>query len=114
MKTTDTPSGARVRPDSRFEPVPEPAAPFTRTVESELERLKNRLLRAVLEQVANPALLAPLRRAANEAAAIAWLEPLPLLVFPTLFEEKVLVVRRRTFRQELVRAQTSDLMMEAA
>jgi hypothetical protein len=114
MKTTNTPTRARIRPESRFEIAPEPAAPFTRTAESELERLKNRLLRGVLDQVATPTLLAPLRRAANEAAAIAWLEPLPLLVFPLLFEEKILGVRRRAFRQELVRAQTTDLMMQAA
>ena len=65
MNTTETPSRARFRPGDRFDSAPEPAAPFTRTAESELEQLKNRLLRAVLERVANPALLAPLRRAAN-------------------------------------------------
>lgn len=99
---------------ARFALVPEPPAPFTRTDESELERLKNRLLREALAAISRPALLAPLRRAANEAAALAWLEPHPLLVFPVLFEEKALITRRRAHRQELIRARSTELMWEAA
>ena len=100
--------------DARFALVPEPPAPFTRTEESELERLKNRLLREAIAAISRPSLLAPLRRAANEAAALAWLEPHPLLVFPVLFEEKALITRRRAHRQELIRARSSELMSEAA
>ena len=114
MRTELNTTSARPGLDPRFALVPEPAAPFTRTAETELERLKNRLLRQALETVSSSALLAPLRRAANEAAALAWLEPHPLLVFPTLFEEKALATRKRSFRQELVRARSTELMAVAA
>ena len=114
MRTELNTTPARPGLDPRFALVPEPAAPFTRTAETELERLKNRLLRQAIETVTSPALLAPLRRAANEAAALAWLEPHPLLVFPTLFEEKALTTRRRSLRQELVRARSTELMAVAA
>lgn len=114
MKTDPDPAAGPAALNGRFALVPEPAAPFTRTGDSELERLKLRLLRAVLAGVATPALLAPIRRAANEAAALAWLEPHPLLVFPALFEEKLRGVRQRALRQELVRARSANLLAEAA
>ena len=114
MKTDTSTTPAQPGLGARFALVPEPAAPFTRTAETELERLKTRLLRAAIALTTSPALLAPLRRAANEAAALAWLEPHPLLVFPTLFEEMALAAKRRVLRQELVRARSTDLMAVAA
>lgn len=89
---------------------PEPAAPFTRTEENDLERLKNRVLQAALAGITSPVLAAPIRRAANEAAALAWLEVHPLLVFPALFEEKVRDARRRAHRQQLIRARSETLV----
>ena len=38
----------------------------------------------------------------------------PLLVFPSLFEEKVGAARKRHFRQGLVRSRTQELMEAAA
>jgi len=104
------------RPDAswQFALVPEPAAPFTRTGENELERLKNRLLRETLTRVSNTLLVAPLRRAANEAAALAWLEPHPLLVFPMLFEEKAVGARRRAQKQQQIEARSAAIMATAA
>lgn len=98
----------------QFALVPESPAPFSKTNESELERLKNRLLREALREVVNTSLTAPLRRAANEAAALAWLEPHPLLVFPVLFEELAAQARRRLQKQQLVRARSEDLLAAAA
>ncbi len=83
------------------------------TAESELERLKYSLLRHELAQAA-PVLVVSLRRAANEAAALAWLESHPLLVFPTLFNELVLAARRRAYKQEFVRARSAEFFREAA
>ena len=94
--------------------MPEPAAPFTRTEENELERLKNGMLREALAGVASPALTAPIRRAANEAAALAWLEAHPLLVFPALFEEKVAAAKRRAHKQQIVRARSAEIHAVAA
>lgn len=74
-------------PESRFEIAPIPSVPFRGTSESELEQLKDRLLRQALQR-ADPELNAPLQRAANEAASLAWFTPFPLLVFPILLEEK--------------------------
>jgi hypothetical protein len=85
-------------PETRFELRPAPPAPVRATLETEFERLKNKLLAEQLI-AATPELNAPLRRAANDAAALAWATVFPLLVFPVLFEEKtgaaVLRVRRQ-------------------
>lgn len=78
---------------------PAPTAPFTETDPPELEQLKARLLRLALASNQTPGLAAALRRAANEAAALAWLEPHPLLVFPTLFEEYARSARLRVQRE---------------
>lgn len=98
----------------RFGVRAEPPAPFSRTAENDLERLKNRMLQAALAGVESPLLAAPIRRAANEAAALAWLEAHPLLVFPALFEEKVRTARRRAHMQQLIRARSEDLVASAA
>src|SRR4051794_3481930 len=78
----------KFEPLTRFEVTPVPAAPFRGTQETELERLKARLLLELLEQSVDVELSAPLRRAANDAAAVAWTTPFPLLLFPALLEEK--------------------------
>ena len=43
-----------------------------------------------------------MRRAANEAAALAWLTPFPLLVLPALLDEKAEAARRQAERQQTV------------
>jgi hypothetical protein len=50
--------------------------------------LKNRLLVDRLGSALGAEENSQVRRAANEAAALAWLTKYPLLVFPSLFEEK--------------------------
>lgn len=97
-----------------FEPLPAPRPDFPWTVETELERLKNRLLRAALAAVNTPGMVPGLRRAANEAAALAWLEPYPLLTFPCLFQELALAAQRRAHKQMFVRARSEALIAEAA
>ena len=87
-----------------------PPAPFRATQETELERLKNRLLATQLAHAAGPELNAPLRHAANEAAALAWATVYPLLVFPVLFEEKAAAAVRQTRRQARIYAHTRELL----
>ena len=87
----------------------EPAIPFSRTAETELERLKNRLLRDALAGVSTPTLIGPIRRAANEAAAVAWLEADPLLVFPALFQEKLVQAKRQAHKQLQVQARSEGI-----
>ena len=96
-------------PETRFEVRPVPPAPFRATQETEFERLKNRLLTEKLLATAQPALNAPIRRAANEAAALAWVTFYPLLVFPTLFEEKIRTAVRQAERQTRIYASSPEL-----
>lgn len=93
---------------------PEPAAPFWRTDDTELDRLKTRLLRQALTHADGTALVVAMRRASNEAAALAWLEPFPMLVLPELFAEKVDQARKRVLRQEQIRNRSAQILRDAA
>jgi hypothetical protein len=106
-KTTLRP---RFGPDTRFEVAPNAAAPFRAGQDAELEQLKARLLRAALTSAQDVEESVMLRRAANEAAAVAWATPFPLLFLPTLFEEKQAVALRHAARQRSVRSRTRDLI----
>lgn len=101
-------------PQTGFEPLPAARPDFPWTVEAELERLKNRLLRTALASTSTPSLVPSLRRAANEAAALAWLEPHPLLVFPCLFQQLAAAAQRQAHKQMFVRARSEALLAEAA
>lgn len=101
----------RFGPETRFELKPVPPAPFRATEETELERLKNRLLVRVLNELDNPGANAYVRRAANEAAALAWVTPYPLLTFPALFEEKAADALLYTERQTSVRERSPELVI---
>ena len=110
MNTTYRKVPAWFGPESRFNVRPAPVAPFRVTEETELERLKNRLLRNELANATELELNARLRRAANEAAALAWVTAVPLLVFPTLFEEKARAAHRQTERQVVIRERSRELL----
>lgn len=88
MKTRYRRVPAEFGPETRFEIRPTPPAPFRALQENEFERLKISMLGERLQNLWNPELSAQVRRAANEAAALAWVTPYPLLVFPVLFEER--------------------------
>lgn len=92
----------------------EPPAPYPRTDDNDLDRLKHRLLRLALATTDDTAMIVAHRRAANEAAALAWLEPHPLLVFPVLFLEKAATDRARIERQQRIRERSASLLQEAA
>lgn len=101
----------RFGPETRFEVKPVPPAPFRAVEETELERLKNRLLIGVLSDLDEPAFNAPVRRAANEAAALAWVTRYPLLTFPALFEEKTEAALAYAKCQESVRERSPELVL---
>jgi hypothetical protein len=103
----------RFEPETRFEVAPVPSVPFRGTQETELDRLKARLLKELLEQTPEEQLYAPLRRAANEAAALAWFTPYPLLFFPGLLEEKARAALRQGARQRYIRDRSESLLEEA-
>lgn len=100
----------RFGPDTEFAVNPAPATPFRFVQENQFERLKKRLLVERLFELVNSTLNGYVRRAANEAAALAWLTPYPLLVFPTLFEEKADLALRQAERQEAVRERSRELL----
>ncbi|HEU5125473.1 MAG TPA: hypothetical protein VFW05_15580 [Verrucomicrobiae bacterium] len=100
----------RFGPETRFEVRPVPPAPFRAYQETELERLKNRLLREALNELAAPVFNADLRRAANEAAALAWTTGYPLLAFPALFDEKAELAMLQAKRQASVRRRSLELL----
>lgn len=101
-------------PNQPGRPAGEITRPWRWTIEVALEEMKGRMLREVIAGVMTPALVAPLRRAANEAAAIAWLEPWPLLVFPGLFEEKVALARRQAHKQAIIQSRSAALLYAEA
>ncbi len=101
---------AKFAPEIRFEVRPLGHLPFRANLESEFEKLKSRLLAEELDQVEMPEMNAPLRRAANEAAALAWVTCYPLLVFPTLFEEKCDLAKRQAERQARIYEDSRELV----
>ena len=111
MTNLNTNLRAEFGPETRFEVRPQPATPFRATREDDFERLKNRLLSETLYRLEDPALNTPIRRAANEAAALAWVSYYPLLVFPTLFEEKVRTATRQAGRQNRIYQASRELVL---
>jgi hypothetical protein len=97
-------------PETHFEVAPIPPVPFRGTQETELDRLKARLLRELLQQTPDAQFNAPLRRAANEAAGLAWFTPFPLLFFPALLEEKARAALRQRARQRRIRDRSKNLL----
>jgi hypothetical protein len=76
------------------------AAPARGPLEEQLELLKIQLLGKMIDnQPADSGLMRELAWAANEAAALAWYTGYPVLLFPTLFEEKAQAARKRWERQ---------------
>jgi hypothetical protein len=98
-------------PNARFTPPVLPAPPtFRNRVEAELELLKEKLLATELARTTTLDANVRLRRAANDAAALVWLTPYPLLLLPALFEEKARAARRAAGRQAFIRERTSELL----
>ena len=101
---------ARFAPETRFTLPTATNAPFRTNLETEFERLKNRLLAETLDDAEQPELNAPLRRAANDAAALAWVTFYPLLVFPALFEEKSAAAVHQVARQARIYANSREII----
>ncbi|HEY0457307.1 MAG TPA: hypothetical protein VGE41_13130 [Verrucomicrobiae bacterium] len=100
-------------PETRFD-VDAVPAPFRGAQPVEIEFLKDKLLRQALQATAKGEHYAPLRRAANEAAALAWLTPFPLLLLPGLFEELARKAKEQSEQQSRVLKRSHKLMRVAA
>ena len=101
---------AEFGPETRFTVEPVAAAPFRAVEENRFETLRLRLLAERLDEAWEPEANSLVRRAANEAAALAWLTPYPLLVFPVLFEEKADAASLVAERQQEVRQRSRELL----
>lgn len=97
-------------PETAFAVAPV-VAPFSVVQANRFEQLKGRLLSERLEEIWEPAFISQVRRAANEAAALAWVTPYPLLVFPVLFEEKADFAIEVAKRQDQVRRRSRNLLV---
>jgi hypothetical protein len=79
------------------------SAPLRGRLEAQLDQLKEKLLRPIVEPISNTDLIKELSRAATEAAALAWFTVCPILVLPTLLEEKIRATLRKWEKQEQLR-----------
>ena len=112
MNTTYRRLTARFAPETRFEVEPLNGAPFRAAQEARFEELRHRLFLTSLQELADTKANVRLRRAANEAAALAWQTPYPVLVFPVLFEEKARAAAAYAGRQRRVREWTAHFLAE--
>jgi len=79
------------------------SAPIRGQVEAEIENLKQRLLQPIIAKIRDSALIKEISWAANEAAALAWCTICPVLVLPTLLEEKVRAALAKWEKQQCLR-----------
>ena len=107
MNTKRTALEAQFGAETRFELQPVDA--LRAIHENEFERLKARLL-GIRQREAGTKWETPLRDAANEAAAIAWTTPVPLLAFPVLFEEKAAAAILQNRRQARILKKSRELL----
>jgi len=101
-------------PETRFQVKLSPEGALRRERSAQLEDLKVRLLRRHVLHAPNIELIPAIRRAANDAASLAWFTPCPLLVFPTLFDEKVESAKHAAVVQERIWLQSQELLARAA
>ena len=104
---------AKFSRETRFEVCPIISAPFRGPVEWRLDQLKSTLLQPVLNGMRNAELQSKLCWAAQEAASLAWMTPIPLLVFPALFEEKVGAASEQWMKQQHIRRKPQPLALAA-
>ncbi|MBC8001772.1 MAG: hypothetical protein H7X97_04210 [Opitutaceae bacterium] len=86
--------------------------PSKERLDARLEAFKNRLLKRILDEAPTVAFRAPLRRAANEAAALVWLTPYPLLLLPVLMDEKARVACEQIARQKQINLRSQGTIEE--
>ncbi len=95
--------------DVHFEATPTAPAE-SRQVSRLFAKLQDQLVRRCLGGTRGSSVRRHLNRVANEAAAMAWTTPYPLLVMPALFEEKTRLAGVRAFRQQQIQTRSQRLM----
>ena len=80
----------------------------------ELEQFKQCLLHEHRSPTVDPQVQPWLSRAADEAAAIAWATPYPMLVLPVLLEERLKDARRKAELQKTIYERSQPIVALAA
>ena len=101
---------AEFGPGTRFKSSQVPAGGHRSSRTAVLEELKQRLFHEKARTTSDEVDLAYLRRAAEEAAALAWATPYPLLVLPELFAEKAAEARFQSERQREIRERSQGIV----
>jgi len=96
-------------PETRFEVRPG-GMPLRAEQSAAFAHVKDRLVDSALSDLWEEPVAGQVKSLANEAEALAWVTPYPVLMFPALFEEKLALALRRARRQEQVRAETRELL----
>jgi len=110
MKDARRRRSPRVTSETNYGWAAEDESPTYKTAaQTAIERLKQQLLLNKLEGENDPDLNPLFRRAANEAAALAWATPFPLLLFPELFEEKARQARRQALTQARILSRSTRM-----
>jgi hypothetical protein len=105
----------RFGPDIRFALEPRLNAEERERENAEFTRLRERLLTALLAQTPDNTFRRDyIENAISEAEALAWATAHPLLVFPTLAEEKATEAALRADRQQVIRRKTEGFLRRAA
>lgn len=81
-------------------------------IDTEFATLQEKLLENAFSHTETLSLYGAIRQAANEAAGLAWTTEFPLLVYPSLFDEKTLTFRKREQRQQQIMARSHALVEE--
>jgi hypothetical protein len=110
MNTREQQVPTRFHRETRFILQPKFASLASDRVQGTFEHLKTRLLEPVLTTTLDPDVRRHLRLAANEAAAVAWTTPFPLLILPVLLEEKTAAAHNYVARQREVQTATEALV----
>lgn len=110
MNTINQQVPTRFYRETRFVLEPKLVSPTSDRVQGTFEHLKTRLLEPVLTTTLDPDVRRQLRLAANEAAALAWTTPFPLLILPVLLEEKTAEAHNYVARQREVQDATVALV----
>ena len=110
MKTNDNRLPTQFASETIFAPPVLTGVPFRGQAATELDEFKHRLLARELARTTSLEQNVGLQRAANDAAALVWLTPYPLLLLPVLFEEKARAARLKVGRQALIRERSTGLL----
>ncbi len=103
-------AAAEFGPETRFKSNQAPTDGQGSSRTAVLEELKQRLFHEKARTTSDEVDLAYLRRAAEEAAALAWATPYPLLVLPELFAEKAAEARFQSERQREIRERSQGIV----